>query len=202
MVAWNTVRIAAAASWERPENRRGGRDTDKGMKTITMLLAIVAFSAGCAHKTVYLCDAITGELHVVDAPPGETIKLRGRVYTVVSPSSDSLSTVGRLRKELLHVPLGDTEEVDEWVAWLSGVERDRHPEDPITISIDLKAYQRPVYDVKNTDPFADAIGHTNRPPRYATTFSMASTYGFLVELAEHAELKIHVEGRRVILKQE
>ena len=172
------------------------------MKKITIFLAVAAVAAGCAHKAVYLSDVITGELYVVDAPPGDTVKLRGRVFEIATPNRYTLSTVERLRNERIDVPLGDTDLVDEWVKWLSGVYSARHPKDPLTISIDLTDYRRSLYDPSSADPFEGPIGHTNTPPPYATQFSITSTYDFLVRLAEHADLKIHVEGRNVTLKQD
>lgn len=172
------------------------------MKRITILLAVACAAIGCARTTVHLRDVITGEIHSFDADPGDTVKLRGRVFAIADPSPASLATVERLRGERIDVPLGDTAEVHEWVEWLSGVDSTRHPKDPINISADLSDYQRRVYDPANDDPFAEPIGHTNRPPPYATRFSITSTYRFLVELADHAELTLHVEGRTVTLKQD
>ena len=171
------------------------------MNRITILLVIASVAIGCARNTVYLSDVITGELHTLDAQPGDTVKLRGRVFAIANPNRTTLSTVARLRDERIDVPLGDTAEVDEWIEWLSGVDSARHTKDPISITVDLSDYQRRVYDPTNTNPFAEPIGHTNRPPPYATRFSITSTYRFLVELADHAELKLHIEGRTVTLKQ-
>jgi hypothetical protein len=171
------------------------------MKRITTFLTVAAIATGCARNTVYLRDIITGELHSLDARPGETVKLRGRVFAIDNPTRETLSTLERLRHERIDVPLGDTAEVDEWVTWLSGVDSARHPKDPVTVSVDLTNYQRPIYDPANTDPFAEPVGHTNRPPAYATPFSMTSAYHFLVKLAEHADLELNIEGRTVTMRQ-